>query len=282
MSHLIRGLFEWLAMPQGRACLRSLNPLNLKPGLEYAELLLRFSKAPYAVSRIDYHASGCDGFLGLARCPSSLDATFFDAVARRLIVEARGLMECASNATRSGIKPNCGVPEVDDAIREAQANPRNKQALEKINCLILSNITGRLLSEASGRYTILKSINPCGLGSIILLPGSGIHELPQSKLGIARLLGKLLPDYIQIAEGWSDYTRLAYLITKVPKELLPHVTALAGRVLSVDDIPSDRLEAYITIEALLSRELGFIALIDFEGEEPFVVKFPKAPFKPDS
>jgi hypothetical protein len=67
----------------------------------------------------------------------------------------------------------------------------------------------------------------------------------------------------------------------VPRELLPHVASLAGRVLGVDDVSSDRIRAYITIEAMLSRELGYIAVIDFEGDAPFIVKFPKSPFKPD-
>jgi hypothetical protein len=35
------------------------------------------------------------------------------------------------------------------------------------------------------------------------------------------------------------------------------------------------------VEALLSKELGHMAVIDFEGDAPFIVKFPRAPFKPD-
>jgi hypothetical protein len=181
----------------------------------------------------------------------------------------------------SGVKPNCGAPEIDEAVLEAQGNPRDRQALERVKCLHANAYITRILNDASRHYAIIRSLNPCGVGSLILLPGSGIHDLPQGKLGTARLLSQLLPDYITVEEGWSDYTRLAYLVTKVPRELLPHVASLAGRVLGVDDVSSDRIRAFITVEAMLSRELGYIAVIDFEGEEPFIVKFPKAPFKPD-
>jgi hypothetical protein len=83
------------------------------------------------------------------------------------------------------------------------------------------------------------------------------------------------------AQGWGSWRTSPHPPYPLPRELLPHVTALAGRVLGVDDVPSDRIRAFITIEAMLSRELGFITIIDFEGDAPFIVKFPKAPFKPD-
>jgi len=219
----------------------------------------------------------------VARCLGrGLDTTVFEGIMNVVGAEARRLSECASNALRNNVKPNCGVPEVDGAILDALRLSRSSGAVERVGCLISSTFIDRLLREASGKYTVIKSLDPCGHGSIILLSGQGIHDLPQSKLGIARLLSQLIPEYIQITEGWSDYAHLAYLIAKAPKELLPHITALAGWALNVNEYPEDRLEAYITVEALLSSELGYIALIDFEGEEPFVVKFPKAPFNPDS
>jgi hypothetical protein len=266
-------------MPQGRACLRSLNPLNLKPGLDYTELLLRLSRAPYSVIRIEDDGHG----IAIAsNCSSSLDLKAFEGIAKSHDDFFNELGDCITRALRNGTKPNCGIPEIDNAILETQGNPRNREALERVKCLHTNAYITRILNDASRHYAIIKNLNPCGVGSLILLSGQGIHDLPQSKLGTARLLSQLLPDYITVKEGWSDYTRLAYIITKAPRELLPHVTALAGRVLGVDDVPSDRIRAYITIEAMLSRELGYIAVIDFEGEEPFVVKFPKAPFKPDS
>jgi len=266
-------------MPQGRACLRSLNPLNLKPGLEYTELLLRLSRAPY--SRITIEDDG-HGIAIASACSSSLDLSAFEGIAKSYDGFFIGLGECITRALVSGSKPNCGIPEIDNAVLVVQGNPRNREALERVKCLHSNAYVARILNDASRHYAIIRSLNPCGIGSLILLSGQGIHDLPQSKLGTARLLSQLLPDYIQIAEGWSDYTHLAYLITKAPRELLPHVTALAGRLLGVDDVSSDRIRAYITVEALLSRELGYIAVIDFEGDAPFVVKFPKAPFKPDS
>jgi hypothetical protein len=270
-------------MPQEcpRSCLRSLNPLNLKPGLEYAELLLRFSTVPYAVYRVmrgGRCTMTCTVVTGCIR--RGLDATVFDGILSVVGVEARRLSECASNALKNNVKPNCGVPEVDGAILDALRS-RSSGAVERVGCLISSTFIDRLLREASGKYTVIKNIDPCGHGSIILLSGQGIHDLPQSKLSIVKLLSQLIPEYIQVEEGWSDYARLAYLIAKAPKELLPHIASLAGRALNVNGYPVDRLEAYITTEALLSRELGFIALIDFEGDMPFVVKFPKSPFKPD-
>jgi len=265
-------------MPQGRACLRSLNPLNLKPGLEYTELLLRLSRAPYSVIRIEDDGHG----IAIASaCNSSLDLSAFEVVSKSYDGFFKELGECITRALVSGVKPNCGAPEIDEAVLETLRLSRNREALERVKCLHTNAYITRILNDASGHYAIIRSLNPCGIGSIILLPGSGIHDLPQGKLGIAKLLSQLLPEYITVEEGWSEYTHLAYLITRVPKELLPHVTALAGRILGVDDVSNDRLRAYITIEALLSRELGYIAVIDFEGEEPFIVKFPKSPFKPD-
>jgi hypothetical protein len=265
-------------MPQGRACLRSLNPLNLKPGLEYTELLLRLSRAPYSVIRIEDDGHG----IAIASaCSSSLDLKAFEAVSRSHDGFFNELGECIARSLKNGTKPNCGIPEVDDAVLEALRLSRDRQALERVKCLHANAYITRILNDASRHYAIIRSLNPCGFGSIILLSGQGIHDLPQGKLGIAKLLSQLLPDYIQVEEGWGDYTRLAYLITKVPRELLPHVTALAGRVLGVDDVSSDRIRAYITVEAMLSRELGYIAVIDFEGDMPFIVKFPKSPFKPD-
>ena len=266
-------------MPQGRACLRSLNPLNLKPGLEYTELLARLSRAPYSVIRIEDDGHGIA--IASNTCSSSLDLNTFESIARSHDGFFNELGDCIASALKNGTKPNCGAPEIDEAVLEAQGNPRDRQALERVKCLHANAYITRILNDASRHYAIIRSLNPCGVGSLILLSGQGIHDLPQGKLGIAKLLSQLLPDYITVEEGWSDYTRLAYLVTRVPRELLPHVTALAGRVLGVDDVSSDRIRAYITIEALLSRELGYIAVIDFEGEEPFVVKFPKAPFKPD-
>jgi hypothetical protein len=267
-------------MPQGRACLRSLNPLNLKPGLEYTELLARLSRAPYSVIRIEDDGHGIA--IASNTCNSSLDLNTFETVSKSHDGFFKELGECITRALKNGTKPNCGAPEIDEAVLEALRLSRDRQALERVKCLHANAYITRILNDASRHYAIIKNLNPCGVGSLILLSGQGIHDLPQSKLGIARLLSQLLPDYITVEEGWSDYTRLAYLVAKVPKELLPHVTALAGRVLGVDDVPSDRLRAYITVEAMLSRELGFIALIDFEGDMPFVVKFPKSPFKPDS
>jgi hypothetical protein len=265
-------------MPQGRACLRSLNPLNLKPGLEYTELLLRLSKAPY--SRINIEDDG-HGIAIASACNSSLDLNTFEAVSKSHDGFFKELGDCIARALVSGVKPNCGIPEVDDAVLEALRLSRDRQALERVKCLHTNAYITRILNDASRHYAIIRSLNPCGIGSLILLSGQGIHDLPQSKLGIAKLLSQLIPDYITVEEGWGDYTRLAYLVTRVPRELLPHVTALAGRVLGVDDVPSDRIRAFITIEAMLSRELGFITIIDFEGDAPFIVKFPKSPFKPD-
>jgi hypothetical protein len=266
-------------MPQGRACLRSLNPLNLKPGLEYTELLARLSRAPYSVIRIEDDGHG----IAIASaCNSSLDLNTFEGIARSHDGFFNELGECIARALKNGTKPNCGIPEVDEAVLEALRLSRNREALERVKCLHTNAYITRILNDASRHYAIIRSLNPCGIGSLILLSGQGIHDLPQGKIGTARLLSQLLPDYITVEEGWSDYTRLAYLITKAPKELLPHVASLAGRVLGVDDVPSDRIRAYITIEAMLSRELGYIAVIDFEGDSPFVVKFPRAPFKPDS
>jgi len=267
-------------MPQGRACLRSLNPLNLKPGLDYTELLLRLSKAPY--SRITIEDDGHGIAIVSNTCNSKLDLNAFEGIARSYDGFFNELGECITRALRNGAKPNCGVPEIDDAVLEALRLSRNREALERVKCLHANAYVARILNDASGHYAIIRSLNPCGVGSLILLSGQGIHDLPQSKLGTARLLSQLLPDYITVEEGWNEYTRLAYLIQKAPRELLTHVTALAGRLLGVDDVPSDRIRAYITIEALLSGELGYITVIDFEGEEPFVVKFPKAPFNPDS
>jgi hypothetical protein len=266
-------------MTQGRACLRSLNPLNLKPGLEYTELLLRLSRAPY--SRINIEDDG-HGIAIASACNSSLDLNAFEGIARSHDDFFNGLGECIARALKNGTKPNCGIPEVDSAVLEAQGNPRNGALLERVKCLHSNAYITRILNDASRQYAIIRGINPCGFGNLILLPGSGIYDLPQSKLGIARLLSQLLPDYITVEEGWNEYTRLAYLIAKAPKELLPHIASLAGRALGVGEFPEDRIEAYITTEALLSRELGFIAFIDFEGDSPFVVKFPKSPFNPDS
>jgi len=266
-------------MPQGRACLRSLNPLNLKPGLEYTELLLRLSRAPYSVIRIEDDGHGIT--IASNTCNSSLDLKAFEGIAKSHDGFFNELGECITRALRNGTKPNCGIPEVDEAVLEALRLSRDRQALERVKCLHANAYITRILNDASRHYAIIRSLNPCGVGSLILLSGQGIHDLPQGKLGIAKLLSQLLPDYITVEEGWSDYTRLAYLVTRVPRELLPHVTALAGRILGVDDVSSDRIRAYITVEALLSRELGYIAVIDFEGEEPFIVKFPKSPFKPD-
>jgi hypothetical protein len=266
-------------MTQGRSCLRSLNPLNLKPGLEYTELLARLSKAPYSVIRIEDDGHGIA--IASNTCSSSLDLNTFESIARSHDGFFNELGDCIARALKNGTKPNCGAPEIDEAILEALRLSRDRQALERVKCLHANAYITRILNDTSRHYAIIKNLNPCGIGSLILLPGSGIHDLPQSKLGTARLLSQLLPDYITVEEGWSDYTRLAYLVTKVPRELLPHVTALAGRVLGVDDVPSDRIRAYITIEALLSRELGYITIIDFEGDMPFIVKFPKAPFNPD-
>jgi len=265
-------------MAQGK-CLRSLNPVSLRPGVDYALFLLRPSGVPYAVFRV--MRDGCCTVVGRCSIGGGLDVAAFEGVVRGLGVEARRLIECASNALKSNVKPNCGVPEVDEAVKEAQAvGVRNRGAVERVDCLISSIFVDSLLREASSQYTVIKSLDPCGLGTLILLPpGNGIHELPQSKLGIARLLSQLLPDYIQVVEGWGDYTRLAYLIQKAPRELLTHITALAGRVLGVE-LPGNRLEALIAIEALLSRMLGVVAVIDIEGEEPFIVKYPKAPFNP--
>jgi hypothetical protein len=266
-------------MPQGRACLRSLNPLNLKPGIDYTELLARLSKAPYSVIRIEDDGHGIA--IASNTCSSSLDLKAFEGIAKSHDGFFKELGECITRALVSGAKPNCGAPEIDEAVLEAQGNPRDRQALERVKCLHTNAYITRILNDASRHYAIIKNLNPCGVGSLILLPGSGIHDLPQGKIGTARLLSQLLPEYIQVEEGWSDYTHLAYLVTRVPRELLPHVTALAGRVLGVDDVPSDRIRAFITIEAMLSRELGYITIIDFEGEDPFIVKFPKSPFKPD-
>jgi hypothetical protein len=266
-------------MPQGRACLRSLNPLNLKPGLEYTELLARLSRAPYSVIRIEDDGHGIA--IASNTCSSSLDLSAFEGIAKSHDGFFNELGDCITRALRNGTKPNCGIPEIDNAILEALRLSRNREALERVKCLHANAYITRILNDASRHYAIIRSLNPCGVGSLILLSGQGIHDLPQSKLGIARLLSQLLPGFIQVEEGWNEYTRLAYLIAKAPKELLPHVASLAGRALSVNGYPEDRIEAYITTEALLSRELGYIAVIDFEGEEPFVVKFPKAPFKPD-
>jgi len=267
-------------MPQGRACLRSLNPMSLKPGLDYTELLLRLSRAPYSVIKIEDDGHGIA--IASNTCSSSLDLNAFEVIARSYDGFFNELGECITRALVSGSKPNCGILEIDDAVLEALRLSRNREALERVKCLHTNAYITRILNDASGHYAIIRSLNPCGVGSLILLPGSGIHDLPQSKIGTARFLSQLLPDYITVEEGWSDYTHLAYLIQKAPRELLPHITALAGRLLGVDDVSNDRIRAYITIEALLSRELGYITVIDFEGDAPFVVKFPKSPFNPDS
>ena len=260
-----------------RRCLKCLNPLNQKPGLGYALFLLKPSNAPHALVSINDGGGSVEFYTTGGR----LDVSGFEGATEYFKSFFREVDNCIASALRSGAKPNCGIPEVDEAVLEAQANPRDRQALERVKCLHVNAYVTRILDEASSQYAIIRGINPCGFGRLILLPGSGIHDLPQSKLGIARLLGQLIPEYIQVEEGWNEYTRLAYLIARAPKELLPHIASLAGWALGVREFPVDRLEAYITTEALLSRELGYIAVIDFEGDTPFIVKFPKAPFKPD-
>jgi hypothetical protein len=261
-----------------RRCLKCLNPLTQKPGLDYALFLLKPSNAPYALvgindggGSVEFHTVSSGGF----------DTSDFEDWANGDEMLFMELDKCINEALWGGVKPNCGVSEIDEAVLEAQANPRDRALLERVKCLHVNAYVTRVVEDASVDYAIIKGLNPCGFGRLILLSGQGIHDLPQSKLGIARLLSQLIPGYIQVEEGWNEYTRLAYLIAKAPKELLPHVASLAGWALNIREFPEDRLEAYITTEALLSRELGYITIIDFEGDMPFIVKFPKSPFKPD-
>ncbi len=260
-----------------RRCLKCLNPLNQRPGLDYALFLLKPSNAPYALVGINDGGGAVEFYT----TGGGLDVSGFEGATESFKAFFREVDECIVKALWGGVKPNCGIPEVDEAIKIAQANPRDRALLERVKCLHVNAYVTRILNEASSQYAIIRGINPCGFGRLILLSGQGIHDLPQSKLGTARLLSQLLPDYITVEEGWNEYTRLAYLIARAPRELLPHIASLAGWALSVREFPVDRLEAYIATEALLSRELGYIAVIDFEGEEPFIVKFPKAPFNPD-
>jgi hypothetical protein len=264
-------------MPLSRAFLKTLNPGSMKPGVDYAVFLLKPSGAPHAVVDI-VDEGGVAIYTGT--CTNGLDTLPFENTTKAIKGFFKEIDDCITNAIRSGAKPNCGSPEINEAVKTVQSNPRDRQALERLKCLHVSTYVGRIINTASSQYAIIRNLNPCGFGSLILLPGNGIYELPVSKLEIARFLGRLQPDYIQVEEGWNKYTHLAHLILKAPRELLPHVTALAGRAFNVK-FPEDRIEAYITVEALLSKELGYMAVIDFEGDAPFIVKFPRAPFKPD-
>jgi len=266
-------------MPLSRACLKTLNPGSMKPGVDYAVFLLKPSGTPHAVVDVEI-ADGGAVAIYTGTCTNGLDTLPFEGIAKAIKGFFKEIGDCITYAIASGVKPNCGVQEINEAVRAVQANPRDRQALERLACLHTNAYVTRILSEASSQYAVIKSLNPCGLGRVILLSGKGIYDLPSSKLEIARFLGRLQPDYIQVEEGWNKYTRLAYLILKAPSTLLTHVTALAGSAFNTE-FPEDRIEAYITVEALLSRELGHMAVIDFEGDIPFVVKFPKAPFKPD-
>jgi hypothetical protein len=91
-------------MPQGRACLRSLNPLNLKPGLDYTELLARLSKAPYSVIRIEDDGHGIT--IASNTCSSSLDLNAFEGIARSHDGFFNELGDCIARALVSGVKPN--------------------------------------------------------------------------------------------------------------------------------------------------------------------------------
>jgi len=262
-------------MPQ---CLKCINPLSQKPGLGYVLFLLKLSNAPYALVEIVDEGKSVAFDITTCGCGGSIDTSAFEGTANEYLGFFKEIEECIARAVLGGVKPNCGIPEIDNAVREAQANPRSKEALEKVKCLHLNAYVNRVVDTASGHYAVIRSLNPCGLGRLILLPGSGVYDAPQSKLEAARLLGRLLPDYIQVDEAWNDYTHLAYLVAKAPSELLPHIAVLATSALGVNDYPSDRAKAYITTEALLSTVLGIMAIIDIEGDAPFVVKFPKAPF----
>ncbi len=266
-------------MPKVYHLRNRLNPLNQKPNLDYVQYLLSMGGVPHALFKISLEGC-CVNTTILAPTDGNLiDLTAIKNTYESVKNESRVLLNCVDSAIASGIKPNCGIPEVDEAVKIAQANPRDRQALERVGCLIQSHFASRLVNEASRHYAVIKDTTPCGFGTLLLLPGSGAYDLPQSKLGIARLLGQLLPGYIQVEEGWSDYARVAYVILKAPGELLPHVTRIASRLFNIEDMPVDRFAAYVTVSLLLSAELGVVALIDFDGDEPFVVKLPKSPLK---
>jgi len=273
---LIRGLIGFRHMPLSRAFLKTLNPGSMKPGVDYAVFLLKPSGTPHAVVDVEI-VDGNAVAIYTGTCTNGLDTLPFEGITKALKGFFKEISDCITYAIISGVKPNCGVPEINEAVRAVQANPRDRALREKVKCLHVNTYVTRILSEASSQYAVVKSLNPCGLGRVILLPGSGIHELPQSKLEIARFLARLQPDYIQVEEGWNKYTHLAYLILKAPSTLLTHITALASSAFNTE-FSEDRIEAYIHVEALLSKELGHMAVIDFEGDIPFVVKFPKAPF----
>jgi len=241
--------------------------------------LLKPSGTPHAVVDVEIVDRNAVAIYTGA-CTNGLDTVPFENITKASKGFFKEIGDCITYAIMSGVKPNCGVQEINEAVRAVQANPRDRALREKVKCLHINTYVTRILSEASSQYAVVKSLNPCGLGRVILLSGKGIYDLPSSKLEIARFLGKLQPDYIQVEEGWNKYTHLAYLIQKAPRELLTHITALASSAFNTV-FSEDRIEAYIHVEALLSKELGHMAVIDFEGDIPFIVKFPRAPFNPD-
>jgi len=262
-----------------RRCLKCLNPLNQKPGLDYALFLLKPSNALYAIIKVENISYGIAVYTG--NSANSLDTSAFENITRGYREFYTKIDDCVTNAITRGVKPNCGIPEIDEAVKAVQGNPRDRTLLERVKCLHVNAYITRILNDASRYYAIIRGINPCGFGSIILLPGSGIYDLPQSKLGIVRLLSQLIPEHIQVEEGWNEYTRLAYLVARAPKELLTHIALIANRLFNIEEYTGDRLIDYIITESLLSSRLGVLALIDFEGDVPFIVKFPRAPFNPD-
>jgi hypothetical protein len=269
-------------MPKVYHLRNRLNPLNQKPNLDYVQYLLSMGGVPHALFKISLSEECCVNAAILAPTDGNIiDLTVIKDAYESVKNESRVFVNCVESAIASGVKPNCGVPEVDEAVKIAQANPRDRQALERVECLTQMHFASRLVNEASRHYAVVKNLTPCGFGNLLLLPGNGAYDLPQSKLGIARLLSQLLPSYIQVEEGWNDYTRVAYVILKAPGELLPHVIKIASRLFNIEDMPVDRFAAYVTVSLLLSTELGVMTLIDFDGDEPFVVKLPKSPLKLD-
>jgi hypothetical protein len=125
---------------------------------------------------------------------------------------------------------------------------------------------------------------------LVWLPqqGRGIYDMPNGKVQVLSLLKSVMPGLIDFSTDESEYTRVARLALALgdDRDVDALINLIAKAYLGPGDAPRQwvrpdvpkKYAPLLLLSYILSRERGAFSFIDFEGDTPITVTYPKIPF----
>jgi hypothetical protein len=179
---------------------------------------------------------------------------------------------------------------------------RKSQAMEiaKRIMTILFQRIGEKVSHLLGEkgVVIRDTSAPLDIYRILWIPqgdntaGTGVYDLPGSKIQALSLLKNVLPGLIDYNTDENEFTRIAKLAQKLNDDedivtLLDlinkaylHSNINITEVVEVTEelFSQKRFIVYALLSLILAKKNGYRTYLDFEGKIPIVITYPKIPY----